>query len=78
MAWAPPIIATAGDSRPLSGPTKNPDSVAAAIARRAVPTPGSTTASTTPGRKILDRPGQGQGAGPDIARRNPVSDVDDP
>ena len=78
MAWAPPIIATAGERRPLSGPTKNPNSVSAAMARRAVPTPGSTTASTTPGRQILNRPGQRQGSRSHIAGRDAMSDVDDP
>ena len=46
---APPSMATAGASSPLSGPTRNPVSTSTATARRSVPTPGSTTARTTPG-----------------------------
>ncbi len=45
---APPTIATAGASTPLSGPTSSPQAVVTAIGRRSVPTPGSTTARATP------------------------------
>ena len=50
---APPTIATAGASSPLSGPTStdSPSPTSTATARRSVPTPGSTTASTTPGAR---------------------------
>ena len=50
---APPTMATAGASRPLSGPTStdSPSPTSTATARRSVPTPGSTTASTTPGHR---------------------------
>ncbi len=42
---APPDAATAGSNSPLSGPTNRaPERLSTAIARRAVPTPGSTTA----------------------------------
>ena len=46
----PPAIATAGAIRPLSGATTTPapPATSTATARRAVPTPGSTTAMTTP------------------------------
>ncbi len=46
----PPAIATAGASRPLSGPTStpSPSATSTAIALRALPTPGSTTARITP------------------------------
>jgi hypothetical protein len=42
-----------GASRPLSGPTRyrGTPPTSTAMARRAVPTPGSTTASTTPGAR---------------------------
>ena len=48
---APPTMATAGASRPLSGPTRTeaPSPTSSAIGRRDDPTPGSTTAMTTPG-----------------------------
>jgi hypothetical protein len=44
-AWsAPPSVAQAIDSTPLSGPTNSaPDRQATATGRRADPTPGSTT-----------------------------------
>src|SRR3954471_14706380 len=47
---APPVIATAEASRPLSGPTEHdsPSTPSTATARRSPPTPGSTTPSTTP------------------------------
>ena len=47
---APPAIAAAGASSPLSGPTSTPSppATSTAMARRWVPTPGSTTATTTP------------------------------
>ena len=48
---APPAIAAAEASNPLSGPIKTPrpSDTSIAIARREVPTPGSTTAITIPG-----------------------------
>ena len=54
---APPDAATAGSNSPLSGPTNRaPDRPSTAIARRAVPTPGSTTARCTApsGRYSID------------------------
>ena len=47
---APPAMATADASSPLSGPTNTPapPPTSIATARRSVPTPGSTTASTMP------------------------------
>jgi hypothetical protein len=50
-AAAPPAALTAQDSNPLSGPTKTEPPAATAIARRGVPTPGSTTATCTAGGK---------------------------
>lgn len=46
---APPSAVMAQDRSPLSGPTRMASPAATAIARRAVPTPGSTTATCTPG-----------------------------
>jgi hypothetical protein len=50
-APAAPAIATAAAISPLSGATKmpSPSATSTATARRAVPTPGSTTARITPG-----------------------------
>ena len=50
---APPTSATAGASSPLSGPTSTdaPLPTSTATARRGPPTPGSTTARTTPGHR---------------------------
>ena len=78
MAWAPPIIATAGERRPLSGPTKNPNSVAAAMAAAGGADPRVHDCQHDSRGEILNRPGQGQGAGSHIAGRDAVSDVDDP
>ena len=50
---APPTMATAGANKPLSGPTRTdcPPPTSTATPRRVVPTPGSTTARTTPGHR---------------------------
>ena len=51
-ARTPPSEVARGRSRPLSGPTSHrgpPSGTSRATPRRSVPTPGSTTASTTPG-----------------------------
>jgi hypothetical protein len=47
--WAPPSAAIAQDINPLSGPTRIPSPAWMATPRRAVPTPGSTTATCTAG-----------------------------
>jgi hypothetical protein len=46
-AVGPPSASAAAVSSPLSGPTSSPPGVATATARRAVPTPGSTTPTWT-------------------------------
>ncbi|CAB4595184.1 unannotated protein [freshwater metagenome] len=48
---APPVMAAADARSPLSGPSKipRPSAISMAMARRVEPTPGSTTAITTPG-----------------------------
>ena len=73
----PPSIATAGASRPLSGPTSTPCSTSTAMQRRSVPTPGSTTASTSPSGRYCTARRERERAGPHVERRNVVGDVDD-
>jgi hypothetical protein len=46
---APPEAVTAQESNPLSGPMNTESPAATATPRRAVPTPGSTTATCTAG-----------------------------
>ena len=81
-ATAPPPRSAAGTSSPLSGPTKYrcPPPFASArraTPRRADPTPGSTTASTTPGAEMRQGPHEGPRAGRHVEGRHLVGQVDD-
>ncbi len=71
-------MATAGASKPLSGPTKQPCSTSTAMQRRSVPTPGSTTASTTPSGRYCTARTSASRTGADVERRHVVGDVDNP
>ena len=75
---APPAIAAAGASSPLSGPTSTPSppATSTAMARRSVPTPGSTTATHDAARQVLDGPHQRQGAGPHVVGSDLVGEVE--
>ncbi len=75
---APPSIATAGASKPLSGPTSTPPSTSTAMQRRSVPTPGSTIASTTPSGRYWTARTSASAPARDVERRDVVGDVDDP
>ena len=72
-------IAAAGTRRPLSGPTStpSPSATSTAMARRSVPTPGSTTASDDAGRHVLDGPGQRERAGAHVIGTDLVRQVED-
>ena len=67
----------ASESRPLSGPTRSAASVSTQSARRALPTPGSTTATwTVPRGKPRHRVAQHERAGEHVLRRDAVRHVD--
>ncbi len=74
---APPSRSSARESSPLSGPTrKRPSSAAAATARRADPTPGSTTARWTPGGHRGRALARAIAPLPDVLPSDPVGEVD--
>ena len=63
---------------PLSGPTKRWPPASSASARRAEPTPGSTTArKTVPRGEGAPGGGQREGAGDHVVGRQLVRDVDE-
>ncbi len=76
---APPQSATAGASRPLSGPTSTeaPSPTSTAIGRREVPTCGSTTASTTPGQRYGVLRARARPPAAHVVGRDAVGEVDD-
>ena len=71
-------MATAGASRPLSGPSSTPPATSTPTSRRAVPTPGSTTATThAVVGQVLHRPHEQERARPHVVGRDLVADVED-
>ena len=78
MRAGPPSMAAAGASKPLSGPTRNPPSTSTAMQRRSVPTPGSTTARTTPSGRYCTARTSASAPARDVEGGDVVGDVDDP
>ena len=76
---APPAIATAGASSPLSGPitTPAPPATSIATARRSVPTPGIDDREHDARRHVPDAAGERERSGANVERRDLVGEIDD-